>query len=143
MKAYSADLRQKIVAAYQQGEGTMDEIADLFSIARRTLASYVKFHRSGESLQPKPHGGGVPFSLTDNHLTVLQARIAEKNDLTLDELVAYLKEKQKVTVHRSTVRSSLAKIESAAQKKSLAAAERNQRAREWYRQLNDVSVLQL
>jgi len=110
MKAYSADLRQKIVAAYEQGEGTLDELADIFSIARRSVASYLKLQRSGQSLQPKPHGGGVPFSLTEKHLTVLQGQVAEKNDLTLDELVAYLKETENVTVHRSTVCRALQRM---------------------------------
>ena len=110
MKAYSADLRQKIVAAYENGEGTLDEIADIFSIARRSVASYLKLQRSGESLQPKPHGGGVPFSLTEKHLTVLQERVAEKNDLTLAELVAYLKKKERITVHRATVCRALQRL---------------------------------
>jgi transposase len=110
IKAYSADLRQKIVAAYENGAGTPDEIADLFSIARRSVDSYLKLHRTGASLQPKPHGGGVAFSLTEKHLTVLQERIAEKNDLTLDELVAYLKGKENITVHRSTVCRALQRL---------------------------------
>jgi len=110
MKAYSADLRQKIGAAYENGAGTLDEIADVFSIARRSVASYLKLHRSGASLQPKPHGGGVAFSLTEKHLTALQQRVAEKNDLTLDELVAYLKGRENVTVHRSTVCRALQRI---------------------------------
>jgi hypothetical protein len=41
MKAYSTDLRQKIIAAYEKGAGTLDEIADTFSIAHRSLASYL------------------------------------------------------------------------------------------------------
>ncbi len=110
MKAYSADLRQKIVTAYENGEGTLDEIADIFSIARRSVASYVKLHRSGASLQPKPHGGGVAFSLTEKHLTVLHERVAEKNDLTLAELVAYLKQKEHITVHRATVCRALQRV---------------------------------
>jgi|SRR5947209_14272206 len=110
MKAYSADLRQKIVAAYENGAGTLDEIADVFSIARRSVASYLKLHRSGASLQPKPHGGGVAFSLTQRHLRVLQERVAEKNDLTLDELVAYLKGEENITVHRSTVCRALQRL---------------------------------
>ncbi len=110
MKAYSADLRQKIIAAYENGEGTLDEIADIFSIARRSVASYLKLQRSGASLQPKPHGGGVPFSLTEKHLTVLQERVAEKNDLTLAELVAHLKENEHVTVHRATVCRALPRL---------------------------------
>jgi len=110
MKAYSADLRQKIVAAYENGEGTLDEIADIFSIARRSVASYLKLQRSGASLQPKPHGGGVPLSLTEKHLTVLQERVAEKNDLTLAELVAYLEQKERITVHRATVCRALQRL---------------------------------
>lgn len=110
MKAYSTDLRQKIVSAYEQGEGTLDGIADVFSIARRTVASYLKLHRIGHSLQPKPHGGGVPFSLTEKHLAVLQVQVAEKNDLTLAELAALLKEKERLTVHRSTVCRALQRL---------------------------------
>ncbi len=110
MKAYSTDLRQKIVSAYEQGESTLDEIADMFSIARRSVASYLKLQRAGESLAPKPHGGGVPLSLTENHLTLLQAQVAAKNDLTLDELVAFIKEKEKITVHRSTVCRALQRL---------------------------------
>jgi transposase len=110
MKAYSADLRQKIVAAYENGEGTLDELADIFSLARRSVASYLRLQRTGQSLQPKPHGGGVPLSLTEAHLTVLQKQFAAKNDLTLDELVAYLQEKEQVTVHRATVCRALQRL---------------------------------
>jgi transposase len=110
MKAYSADLRHKIVSAYEQGEGTLDEIAAIFDIGRCSVARYVRLHRSGESLQPKPRGGGVAFSLTEKHLAVLQARVAEKNDSTLAELVAHLADKQKVTVHPSTVCRALRRL---------------------------------
>jgi putative transposase len=103
MKAYSADLRRKIVCAYENGEGTLDEIADIFSIGRRTAARYLKLHRTGGSLQPKPHGGGVPLSLTAEHLTAIEQRVAERGDVTLDELVAHLLGTQKLRVHRATV----------------------------------------
>lgn len=32
MRAYSLDLRQKVVAAYERGEATLDEVAALFSV---------------------------------------------------------------------------------------------------------------
>ena len=32
MRAYSLDLRQKVVAAYERGESSIDEIAALFSV---------------------------------------------------------------------------------------------------------------
>lgn len=103
MKAYSVDLRQKIVCAYENGEGTLDEIADIFSVARRSVASYLKLHRSGLGLKPKPRGGGVPFLLNEKQMIVLQNQVEEKNDYTLDELVSYLKENENLTVHPSTV----------------------------------------
>jgi transposase len=89
MKAYSADLRRKIVYAYEHGESTLDEIADIFAVGRCSVARYLKLHRSGESLQPKPRGGGVAFSLTGKHLSVLQKQVEEKNDATLAELVSH------------------------------------------------------
>ena len=110
MKAYSADLRQKIVSAYENGEGTLDEIADIFSIARRSVANYLKLHRKGESLQPKPHGGGVQFSLTERHLRVLQEEVLKKNDITLDELVSHLAKKENLAVHPSTVCRALQRL---------------------------------
>lgn len=110
MKAYSADLRQRIVSAYEQGVGTSDELADVFSIARRSVARYVKLHHAGESLQPKPRGGGVPFSLAEKHLTMLQAQVGAKNDITLAELVAHLAGAERVMVHPSTVCRALQRL---------------------------------
>ena len=110
MKAYSADLRQKIVCAYENGEGTLDEIAAIFSIGRRTAARYLKLHRTGESLQPKPHRGGVPLLLTPQHLTAIEQRVAERVDVTLDELVAHLLGTHQVKVHRATVCRSLQRL---------------------------------
>ncbi len=110
MKAYSADLREKIVSAYEQGEGSLNEIADIFSIARRTVARYLNLHHGRESLQPKPRGGGVPFLLKEPHLKVLQQCVAEKNDITLDELVSHLAKKEKLLVHPSTVCRALQRL---------------------------------
>src|ERR1044072_5685733 len=63
MRAYSMDLRQKIVSAYEGGHGTLDDVADTFEVGRRTVARFLSLARAGESLWPKPHGGGYPASL--------------------------------------------------------------------------------
>ena len=110
MKAYSEDLRQKVVCAYENGEGTLDELADIFSIGRRSIARYLKLHRSDENLRPKPHGCGVPFSLNEKQLSVLHEQVTTKNDMTLGELVSYLAEKEKVTVHPATVCRALQRL---------------------------------
>jgi len=43
MRAYSTDLREKIVLAYEGGEGTFDEIAETFGVARCTVGRLLKF----------------------------------------------------------------------------------------------------
>src|SRR5919199_69461 len=76
MRAYSVDLRQKIVSAYESGHGTFDELADTFEVGRRTVARFVGLARAGESLWPKPHGGGRPARLGGDALTLLGERVA-------------------------------------------------------------------
>jgi transposase len=65
MKAYSTDLREKFVLAYEAGEGTLDEVADTFGVGRCTVARMMKLWRAGQSLVPLPHGGGYPKTLDE------------------------------------------------------------------------------
>ncbi len=73
MRAYSTDLREKIVRAYERGEGTLDEMATTFEVARRTVSRLLHRHREGLGLTPQPHGGGYPAILDDKRLKVLQS----------------------------------------------------------------------
>src|SRR5919204_253113 len=57
MRAYSMDLRQKIVSAYESGHGTFDELADTFEIARRRL---VFADETGFHLAMTRHFGRAP-----------------------------------------------------------------------------------
>jgi transposase len=75
MRAYSTDLREKIVLAYERGERTFDEIAGTFGVARCKAGRLVKSARSGHALAPKPHGGGYPASLDDKRPALLRAQV--------------------------------------------------------------------
>ena len=39
---YSLDLRRRIVAAYQNGEGSIRELAERFSVAPNTVQNYLR-----------------------------------------------------------------------------------------------------
>ena len=69
MRAYSVELRQKIVSAYESGHGTLDEVAETFEVGRRTVARFVSLARAGGSLWPKPRGGGYPVRLSGGAVT--------------------------------------------------------------------------
>jgi transposase len=81
MRAYSMDLRQEIVSAYEGGHGTLDEIAETFEVGRRTVARFVSLARAGESLWLKPHGGGYPASLDGVALVLLRGQCSMKGIL--------------------------------------------------------------
>src|ERR1700742_4265081 len=110
MKAYSTDLREKIISAYESGEGTLDDIADLFAVGRCTVARILQRFRAGAGLAPKPHAGGYPASLDAKTLALLAQQVELQPDATLNELAQFLKKKARVQVHISTVCRALQKL---------------------------------
>ena len=110
MRAYSMDLRQKIVSAYESGHGTFDELADTFAVGRRTVARFISLARSGEGLWPQPHGGGRPPRLGGGALRLLSERVASRPDATLSELSDYLRAHAGAAAHPSTVCRALQRL---------------------------------
>ena len=58
MKAYSTDLRQRVVAAYDAREGTQEQVAARFSVSLSCVRKLLRQRRATGSIDPKPHGGG-------------------------------------------------------------------------------------
>ena len=57
MKAYSEDLRQKVVEAVEQRGTSKSEAACLFGISLSSVKHYTKLASEGESLTPRKEGG--------------------------------------------------------------------------------------
>src|ERR1044072_8354335 len=110
MRAYSLDLRQKVVAAYARGESTIDEIASLFSLGPTFIKKMLRLHREGGDLSPLPHGGGHTPKLSNKHLHLLRAEIKRNNDLTIEELRDLLRDKDGLEVSQPTVSRVLARL---------------------------------
>jgi len=60
MKAYSEDLRQKVVQAIEQRGISKSEAAHLFGISLSSVKRYARLANRGESLTPRK-GGGRPL----------------------------------------------------------------------------------
>jgi transposase len=65
MRPYSTDLRQRVLAAYRRGEGSIRELADDFEIAASTVESWLALTRATGSVEPRAHGGGAQARLKD------------------------------------------------------------------------------
>ena len=82
-RAYSTDLRERALAAYEAGEGRQSEIARLYRIGERTLSAWLKLAREEGRRHPKPRRGGT--RPVGGEAATLAALVAERNDATLAE----------------------------------------------------------
>src|SRR4051812_41972102 len=57
-RAYSPDLRERALAAYEAGEGRQSEIARVYRIGERTLSGWLKIAREEGRRHPEPRRGG-------------------------------------------------------------------------------------
>ena len=85
MEAYSMDLRERVMAAVEQKEGTKVEIARRFGVTDRWIRKLLKQRRDTGSIAPKPHGGGQTAKFTGAKLERLRALVEADPDATLEE----------------------------------------------------------
>ena len=86
MKAYSQDLRQRILDTVQRGDGTLGQIARRFLVSVSFITRLLQRHRSTRSLEPRAHGGGNPAVLSPKDLEQLRELVQKQPDATLEEL---------------------------------------------------------
>ena len=82
-RAYSTDLRERALAAYEAGEGRQSETARVYRIGERTLSGWLELAREGGRRSPKPRRGGT--RPVGGEAATLAALVAERNDATLAE----------------------------------------------------------
>ena len=118
MKAYSLDLRQKVLAAALRGDRTIREVAETFGVGTTFVDKVLALHRAGADLAPRPHGGGYPARLLPRHERLLRAEVRRRKDATLEELRAHLEAEAGLSVSTSTVSRALTRLDLPRKKKS-------------------------
>ena len=109
MKAYSLDLRQKLVDAYYRepkpGEKKISQrkLAERFGVAPSFVQKILKQYRETGDIRPKKRQEQTPTKLNSEQLELLRELVTANNDATLEELKQMLYEKSGVLIGRSTV----------------------------------------
>ena len=103
MKAYSVDLRQKIIDVYEREEISQRQLAQRFDVALSFIVKLLRRYRTTGEISPKPFAGGVKLKLNSENLIILANLIENNNDATLDELCQMLKGKTGVDISRATM----------------------------------------
>lgn len=138
MKAYSEDLRRRIVDAYERDEGSIRELAERFDVSPTTVQAYLGRWRQTRSLAPRPRRNGPRPRIPDRHLGRVRALVAESNDRTLAEYAALYAARYGVSLAKSAFAKALARARQTRKKKTFAPSEakteEGRRARRAFRQ---------
>lgn len=102
MKAYSLDLRQKIIDTYENEPISQRQIAARFRVAQSVVTRLLKQYRETGQLSPKPRPGR-PRALNAEQVQVVKALVDTTPDITLGELCQALEKQAGVTVSESTM----------------------------------------
>ena len=102
MKAYSLDLRQKIIETYENEPISQRQIAARFRVAQSVVTRLLKQYRETGQLSPKPRPGR-PRALNAEQRQVIKALVDTTPDITLAELCQALEQRTGVTVSESTM----------------------------------------
>ena len=86
MRAYSMDLRERVIKAYDAGEGTSRNLAERFGVSDRWVRKLLAQRRETGSIAPKEYQRGPKPKLSDAQRERLIVLAGEKPDLTLDQL---------------------------------------------------------
>ena len=109
MKAYSVDLREKIVASHIQSHNSIRTVASIFSVSKSLVQKLVKQQKIDGNLQPK-HPGKPRVSYLTNAEVELRELVAEYPDSTLVELCEYFADKTGNWVGRSAMCAALQRL---------------------------------
>src|SRR5262245_9023160 len=91
-RAYSEDLRERVVAAVGDGQSCR-RVAVVFRVSVASVVKWSQRARETGSAAARPQGGRPGRSKLDGERSWLLARLAEKPDLTLKALVGELRQR--------------------------------------------------
>jgi transposase len=115
MKAYSEDLRRKIVDAVRRGV-PKGEAATLFGVSLSSVKRFARMEREGDSLAPKKPPGRPPKG-TDATRRLLLADLAERPAASAPQRRRYLERMTGESMSDSTVRRLVRRLGHSRKKK--------------------------
>jgi transposase len=89
-KTVSLDLREKILAVYDEEKSTREEVARRFRVSLGMVKKLLQQRRHQGDLAPRHHLAGRKPRILGEHQRQMRALLAQKPDLTLKELRAAL-----------------------------------------------------
>jgi transposase len=103
MKAYSLDLRQKIIDTYNSEKISQRQLAKQFRVALSFVEKLLKRYRETGEIGAKHMEVDERPSLAREQLATVAQLIEANNDATLEELCEQLAHRHEVSISRATM----------------------------------------
>ncbi len=91
MKTLSLDLRERILASYDNQEGTREQIADRFRVSLGMVKKLLKQRRRTGDIAPRHDRSGRNALIEPSHRRRIRRLLKKQPDMTLKELREALK----------------------------------------------------
>ncbi len=109
MKAYSPDLRERVLAAVRDPEQSQAQIAKQFRIHLSPIEKWLRRQRDTGCATALPHGGGRTRTLREC-AAFLRAEVKQQPDVTLEELCTQVAEAKGLQVSPSMMSRELKRL---------------------------------
>jgi transposase len=100
---YPIELRQRVVDAYGNGEGTYLDMADRFLVGIASVSRWLSLTRNTGSAAAKPTGGNRRADLPANVQEAIKVLVLDEPNWTTEELAAQVQDEFGVKVDRQRV----------------------------------------
>lgn len=117
-RAYSQDLRTKIIEFYHNNSFSQLEVAEHFGINISTFKRILKKYREDGTCEIKPYSNGRPPIISANHRHLIKQFVLKNRDATLEEIKQYYVSKSQVEISIPTIFRLLNKFDFRRKKKS-------------------------
>ena len=109
MRAYSSDLRERVVSSIESGECNIPAAARRFKVSEPTIERWVARKRKTGNVAPLPHAGGVPRKLAAAG-AVIRAAVKAQPDASLQELCNRVEKEMQIKSDPSMMCRELARL---------------------------------
>jgi transposase len=109
MRAYSVDLRQRIVDALQEQGATIDAVSERFAVSASSVKRYKRQFQESGSLAPKPRPGR-PLKIKADQEDHLRGLIASRTDWSLQRLCDAWQEETSTSIPFGVMARTLARL---------------------------------
>jgi transposase len=109
MKAYSIDLRERVVASVENGECNIPAAARRYKVSEPTIERWVARKRRTGNVAPLPHAGGPSRKLA-SAAGVIRATVKAQPDATLQELCELVEKETRIKSDPSMMCRELARL---------------------------------